>query len=283
MVGLYADRSGNLHGFLYSGGTYTTLDAPGSSYGYTNAWGISNSGQVVGYVHSGLGIRDPVSGFLYAGGSYTMLNVPGAYSTIPFGISPSGAQIVGSYKTDPYVGPGFLLSGGTYTTLNYGAVYTEPHGVNDAGQIVGFTDAGSFWSSGGTTTGIRVPGTLDPIDTSAWGINDAGQIVGEYSPVQGGDSGFLLSGGNYTTLYVPGSLDTYAYGINDAGDIVGVYIDANRNDHGFLATPTPQPSTLVLLGIATLGLLGWAWRRGKKSLQHGASQHRAQSDELLLR
>ena len=25
--------------------------------------------------------------------------------------------------------------------------------------------------------------------------------------------------------------------------------------------PTPEPSTLVLLSIATIGLLGWVWRR----------------------
>jgi probable HAF family extracellular repeat protein len=62
-------------------------------------------------------------------------------------------------------------------------------------------------------------------------------------------------------LDVPGSVQTDANGINDAGDIVGVYFDASGNEHGFLATPVPEPSTLLLLTIGTLGVIGWAWWR----------------------
>jgi hypothetical protein len=73
-----------------------------------------------------------------------------------------------------------------------------------------------------------------------------------------------LSGGSYSGIDVPGSYYTLVYGINDLGQIVGEYADFNGNAHGFVATPTPEPSTLVLLGIGTLGLLGWAWRRRSK-------------------
>jgi hypothetical protein len=42
---------------------------------------------------------------------------------------------------------------------------------------------------------------------------------------------------------------------------------AQGNEHAFLATPVPEPSTLVLLAIVTVGLIGWAWRglRGKST------------------
>jgi probable HAF family extracellular repeat protein len=147
--------------------------------------------------------------------------VPGATSTVVFGIN-DHSQLVGQYF-DLVRGHGFLLSGGAYTTLDV---------------------------PGATFTGL-------------YGINNAGQIVGYY--VDGNRAhGFLFSAGSYTTIDVPGATFTDITGINDAGQIVGYYGDANGNQHGFLATPVPEPSTLLLLAISTLGLVGWAWwRRGR--------------------
>jgi probable HAF family extracellular repeat protein len=77
--------------------------------------------------------------------------------------------------------------------------------------------------------------------------------------------GFVLSDGTYTTINVPGSSRTIAYGINDLGQIVGLYSDASGQYHGFLATPIPEPSTLLLLAIGTLGAMGWAWRKKRRA------------------
>jgi hypothetical protein len=74
------------------------------------------------------------------------------------------------------------------------------------------------------------------------------------------ENGFLDRDGSFTTLDVPGSTLTYAFGINDAGQIVGFYFDASGG-HGILATSVPEPSTLLLLALGTLGCISWAGRR----------------------
>jgi len=52
IVGYYKDSSGTSHGFLYSGGTYTTFDDPLGGLCFnlgTFPNGINNNGQIVGY------------------------------------------------------------------------------------------------------------------------------------------------------------------------------------------------------------------------------------------
>src|SRR3954447_11281998 len=134
-----------------------------------------------------------------------------------------------------------------------GAFETQAHGINDAGQIVGwfFDDTGThgFLNTGGSFTPIDVPGASL---TAVEGINDAGQIVGQFFDSTG-QHGFLDTGGSFTQIDVPGAFSTFAQDINDAGQIVGTFQDSTGPIHGFLATPTaapvPEPSTLTLLSV----------------------------------
>ena len=77
-------------GFLYSGGTFTTIHYPGASVTY--AYGISDTGLVVGTYKTGLTFH----GFLFDGVSYTPLDNPmaGGSDTWPDDISNRG-PIVG--------------------------------------------------------------------------------------------------------------------------------------------------------------------------------------------
>src|SRR5262249_44000097 len=98
-------------------------------------------------------------------------------------------QIVGSYN-----GGSFLFDQGSYTTLDVhvpGSIYTEVHGINATGQIVG-----SYWD-GSTDHGFLFDGSYTTPDFVPRWINDAGQIVGET---------LLFDHGSYTILDVPDSL-----------------------------------------------------------------------------
>jgi probable HAF family extracellular repeat protein len=222
--------------------TFSTFDDPSASTGATNAFGINDTGQIVG------SYRDPMNvfhGFLLSGGTYTPLTDPLATnSTTAVGINAAG-QIVGRYHNGTGT-HGFLYNGGIYSTLDVpSATLTAASGINSSGVVVG-----TYRNASGAHGFIYDPSnmanpftTLDaPLafgDTEATGVNDAGQVVGLYIDVDNAIHGFLYNpnGGGYTILDDPLNTDASAGtepgGINNAGQIVGNYTDASGT-HGFL-------------------------------------------------
>ncbi|MGD0283903.1 MAG: PEP-CTERM sorting domain-containing protein [Dissulfurispiraceae bacterium] len=105
-------------------------------------------------------------------------------------------------------------------------------------------------------------GTLGGTDSHALGINASGPVVG-YVDTTGNAAyhAFLHSGStmiDLNTLIDPfsGWRLLQAYDINDAGQIVGFGYNGSGQRHAFLLTPVPEPSTVILLAFALLGL-GW--------------------------
>jgi probable HAF family extracellular repeat protein len=97
----------SLGGFIYSAGTYTSVNFPGAPNG------INDLGQVVGsYTNS----ANQGVGFLFSGGTYTTIQVPGATETNATGINNAG-EIVGWYIDTSGNVNGFLDIGGVITTL----------------------------------------------------------------------------------------------------------------------------------------------------------------------
>jgi uncharacterized membrane protein len=236
---------------------FQTIDYSGT----TVLYGINDSGQIIGDSP----FHRPGS-FVESGGVFTTVAVPG-HGGLARGINNAGT-IVGYYATGGNNFHGFIDQGGTYTTFDApGAVYgTFATGINDAGDIVGYyrykQDAAGirFYSHGfllshGVITTFDVPGATS---TLAEGINASGQIVGvSYADPRLLDaSSFLLSGGAYTTIQLPGEApDIYALGINSGGQIGGYSFDGGKA-HGFVLSGSSEVDVVDPNEDPRLGLDG---------------------------
>jgi uncharacterized membrane protein len=156
---------------------------------------------------------------------FTTENVPGAAETWIHGINNAGV-VVGPYTDKANVCHSFILDGKKLTKLNDPkGTCTQANNLNPNGPIM---VVGSYEPTPGTPRGFLykngkftdVPGPAGATFSIANGINDKGDIVGVYIGADNVVHGFLLSGGRYKTINVPGSVFTDVMGINNAGHMV---------------------------------------------------------------
>ncbi len=266
IVGTAATAVGGRHAFSCNGSG--SLQDISQSPFITSAVAVSvnSDGKAVGYVvRSG----SPYS-VLFSGGTVSDISstLPPSPNNAATDINDKG-QIVG-WRSD-YNGTGsngYLYSGGTATTL--AGVWTC-EAINNSGQVVGASDPNGDIPSqpilyqNGTLQNLTVPAGF----AGGWAhnINNHGQIVGSLlTAAWQDDGGFLYSDGVMENLQ---SLISSSSGwtmltptaISDDGFIVGQGRNASGQLHAFLLTPTPEPSTLALLGISAISLLAFACRR----------------------
>ncbi len=224
-VGIYMDAGGTTHGFTDIGGTFTTVDQPGTVF--NQGLGINSSNVTVGYSSA----TDPAGmvgqkAYSQAGGVFTSINalLPANFNSQAVGINNAG-NVVGFYMPTATTSIGFEDIGGTISTIDpFGSTFTQALGINNLGEIVGF-------------------------------YTDAGGNVHGYTDIGGLFSSFDAAG--------PMSMTTIN-GVNDLGQIVGFYTDLAGNVDGFVGTPTPEPTVLTLLGVG-LAVAGIGQRLRRRS------------------
>jgi len=274
VVGTYIDSEGNAAGFLYAGGKYVTIDAPGATATFLS--GVNDSGQILGTAYYSNG----VDVFLDTRGKFT--NIADANAFDPFNGLNNRGQAVG-------------VGGGNYAVLNAHGVITPidtsgasgsavPDGLNNrdqfTGEVLDSTGIHGFIDTKGVFTNFDGPNATF---TAGYAINDRGQVVGVYADSTGNGYGYLYTKGHFITIQDPNASPamggTALYAINDLDQIVGLYSDAQGNSHAFFATPSldffastasarladpvPEPSTwaMMLMGLGGLGLVGAMSRR----------------------
>jgi hypothetical protein len=222
--------SGEL-GYVYSGGTYTTLQFPGSSDASdTVGLQINDAGEVVGNFNT--------EAFFYSGGTggtYTAIDYPKSITTVATGIDASGA-VAGWYTVGrKALASGYVYSGGAYTRIKYPkSKDTYVEGIDTSGAVAGYYIKGShefgFVESGGAYTEIKFPKSSE---TQVAAISPSGALAGDYL-LDDKEYGFMYLGGTYTRLRVPGSIETNATAINASGVVAGDYESAKEKDLGFV-------------------------------------------------
>ena len=129
-------------------------------------------------------------------------------------------------------------------------------GINDAGQVVGYshTDNGQYHAfiTGPDGAGMTDLGTLGGDNSHALGINDSGQVVGTSQTANGQDHAFITG--------------PDGAGMTDLASVVDLptdftYFRANAvNNHGQLivvaVVPEPETYAMLLLGLGLIGFLG---------------------------
>lgn len=212
--GIYVDNAGVTHGYTDIGGTFATVDAPGTAF--NQVLGINDNNETVGYTST-----DPAGATLQMAdsqmaGVFTNLNtlLPANQNSQATGLNNAGT-VVGFYMPTTTTSVGFLDAGGTISQIDpFASMFTQALGINNQGEIVGFY-----------------------VDNNT-----------------GFQHGYVDINGNFTTVDPTGSVSTTINGINDRGQIVGFETLANDSVVGFVGTPAPEPGTMLLLGGALAGL-----------------------------
>src|SRR6266480_655710 len=181
VVGRVHNGSSAYHAALWENGTMTDLGTLGGDFG--EALAINNAGQIVGRSTDASGAT---RAFLWEDGTMTDLGtLPGDSGSTAYNINAAG-EIVGSSFNGAGASHAVFWKNGTITDLGgLGGDFSEAHGINDAGQVVGVSrtivggnsddNRAVLWDDGVVTDLGILPGLLG---ASAYDINDAVQIVG---------------------------------------------------------------------------------------------------------
>jgi probable HAF family extracellular repeat protein len=226
VVGTLQDSNNTRYAFLWESGRMRNLRTLSSTY--SEARGINNKGQVVGYGHiTNRGYRHA---FLWENGKMKDLDPLFSDDSYAKAINKKGQVVGWLYTSGCYVfrNRAFLWENGKMRGLDFlndNLGYASA--INDKGQIVGSLKIDSVYSQAflGTNGKMTKLGTLsDGYISAGSDINNKGQVVGWSASWSNGRNytrAFLWENGKMTDLGTFGGRDSYANAINNRGQVVG--------------------------------------------------------------
>ena len=240
----------------------TNLIGIGIGVGHSYAYGLNDSGQVVGY--AGNADNTAVFAFIYsaATGMNNMGSLGGGGFTYGASINNSGAVtgISNAIRNAPPLiqvsQHAFVYSAGAgmsdIGTLD-GRFESGSHGygINNPGQVAGgaSTDGGQRAFVYSTVNGMTSIGTLGGDFSSGYAINDAGQVTGQSTLVTGARHAFLYTpGAGMVDIGTLGGGTSDSWGINNAGQVTGWSNTIGNAQHAFIYS-----SSTGMVDIGTLG------------------------------
>jgi probable HAF family extracellular repeat protein len=230
VVGRLGNGTGSWHAFRWKDGVVTLL-AEQPDY-LSEAVGMNNRGQAVGYAELGNGFRP----LLWDNGSEIDLmgSTPG--DGLAFAINSRG-QVVGLDASGSTY-HAFLWQNGTRTDLGpCGTIEGPVSGmfrnfgllINERGDVLGLdeTNRGLFLWRTGQRLKVELPAPVPGADfgNPSMAMNNQGQVV---------SGAYLWDDGIVTDLGSLGGGGTIAVAINDAGQVAGMSNMATGVPHGFL-------------------------------------------------
>jgi probable HAF family extracellular repeat protein len=263
--------SGGQRGFSWENGIVTELQPPGNDPArWAEGLGINDGGQIVGDAE--VGDPDGFHAFIWeVGNPVPVQELPQVNEGVSWY---SGHRINNLGQTTGYYQPSCPSAWRPYSydgdsSSDLGTIGGEAEGsgeawgINDAGEVVGYSDVipedlthATLWDHGD----IIDMGTLGGDWSFAWDINNHSVATGESTDASGQMRAFMWEDGVMTDLndLLPpdsGWVLTTGMAISDTGWVVGQGTYHGQIRRAF-ALLIPEPTSLLALAVGGLALLG---------------------------
>ena len=239
-LGLVTHATAQERSFLVDLNTRTITALATLGGDFSEAGGINDNGQVVGFSHTATGESHA---FITGPDGVGMRELGTSNYSLATDINNAG-QVVGESGGDAFItgpdGTGMRNIGTLGSSGSYAA------GINDAGQVVGYSHVGDTnvvhaFITGPNGMGMRDLGTLGGADSYANAINDAGQVVGFSSLTATEKLHAFITGpegkGMVDLRPTDVQSDSAAIAINDVGQAVGYVASGRLPPTGFMTEP----------------------------------------------
>jgi len=200
VAGCAETASGDIHAFVWRGGTMTDLGTGAAAAGNSCALAVNDNGLAAGRASSGELV-------VWTDGAATSLGFRG-----DIGDMNASGVVVGTRENGGST-RAFVYRDGVVTELGNASVRSEALGVNARGQVVGAANGRAFVYEDGA---LRDLGTLGGAISVARAINASGEIVGQSSNEFGQPTPFIHRG---TMQALPGPSFSSAVAISASGKV----------------------------------------------------------------